>query len=125
YSARYALARTRDNGRCRPASRWRRSRHTLRPVCSVGSFGATRSRASDPGRRIRQPRAVPWRAATLGDNGRQYATMTADDQTGPAEPSPQLLQRSRHSLRRIAHRALWTVARPYARRRDRAAEMVG
>jgi hypothetical protein len=51
--------------------------------------------------------------------------MTADDQTGPAEASLQLFQRSRRRLRKVARRLLWTVARPYARRRAREAEMAG
>jgi SAM-dependent methyltransferase len=50
--------------------------------------------------------------------------MTADDQTretaaGPAEPP----QRSRRRLRAIARRVVLGVARPYARRRSREAEM--
>ena len=45
--------------------------------------------------------------------------MTADDQTTPAVQAAQPLPRPRA----IARRVLWRVARPYARRRGREAEL--
>jgi TnpA family transposase len=49
--------------------------------------------------------------------------MTADDQTRPASQAAPLLQRFSPRLRRVAHRVLWCVARPYARNRMRETEM--
>jgi hypothetical protein len=49
--------------------------------------------------------------------------MTADDQTRQAIPVDQPLYPSRRRPREIGRRALWRVARPYARHRIREAEM--
>jgi hypothetical protein len=49
--------------------------------------------------------------------------MTADHQTRHATPTGEMLQLSRRRLREIARRGLWLVARPYARRRAREAEL--
>jgi hypothetical protein len=75
----------------------------------------------DPGRGSWQPRAVARRPATLGDNARQPAPMTADDQTRPATPVAQ--RRMRRRLQGFVRRVLLRVAAPYARRRARKAGM--
>jgi hypothetical protein len=49
--------------------------------------------------------------------------MTADHQTRHTAPIVALVQPSRRRLREIARRGLWWVARPYARRRARDAEV--
>jgi hypothetical protein len=51
--------------------------------------------------------------------------MTAEDQTRPAIAIAHPPQRLRRGTRVLARRVLWRVARPYARRRTREAEMAG
>lgn len=63
-----------------------------------------------------------WSTA-LGDNARQHAAMTIDDQTRPASHNGSLAQQTRRRLRETARRAIWRLARPCARRRAREAEM--
>jgi hypothetical protein len=48
--------------------------------------------------------------------------MTADDLTTPTPLDP--LPRVRRRLRSVARRGLWVVARPYARRRSRRADVL-